>query len=185
MRRLRRRIADSVVLAEDETIIRLFPPLRYAWTLRGEQAQVPISGRNDQRSLFGALNIQTGRRILMNAARPRQGPFQDFLRRLRRHYRAGRIYLLLDKSRPHQAAKSQTLARQLDMELIWLPTQTPKLNAMDHLWKELKKEMLPNHQFEPVEQAVDYALSWTRALTNRQALKKGGLLSKNNWLKSI
>ena len=121
----------------------------------------------------------------MDAFRPRQGPFQDFLRLLRRHYRTGRIYLLLDKSRPHQAGRSQSLARQLDIELIWLPTQAPKLNAMDHLWKELKREMLPNHQFEPIERAVDYALRWMRSLRNRQALRKGGLLSKNNWLKAI
>jgi len=174
-----------VVLVEDETIIRLFPPLRYAWTLRGEQADVPISGRNDQRTLFGALNIQTGHRILMEARRPRQEPFQDFLRELRRRYRAGRIYLLLDKSKAHKADRSQGLARQLGIELIWLPTQAPHLNAMDHLWKELKKEMLPNHQFEPIELAVDYALRWMRSLSNRQTLQKGGLRSKNNWLKAI
>jgi transposase len=173
------------VLAEDETIIRLFPPLRYAWTLRGQQALLPISGRNDQRTLFGAINVQTGHRLLMAAPRPRQGPFQNFLRLLRRHYRTSRIYLLLDKSRPHRAGKSQAIAQQLDIELIWLPTQAPHLNAMDHLWKELKKEMLPNHQFEPIERAVDYALGWIRSLSTRQALRKAGLLSEDNWLKHI
>jgi hypothetical protein len=37
----------DVLLHEDETIIRLFPPLRACWALRGAQASVPITGRNE------------------------------------------------------------------------------------------------------------------------------------------
>ncbi len=185
MRQLRRRTAGAVVLTEDETLIRLFPPMRYAWSLRGEQSSVPISGRNEHRTLFGVINIQTGHRILMAAFRPRQGPFQDFLRLLQQHYRARKIYLLLDKAGNHQAGRSQALAGQLNIKLVWLPTQSPKLNAMDHLWKELKNEMLPNHQFEPIELAVKYATDWIVSLSDHQALTKAGLLSRSNWLPAI
>lgn len=34
------------LLALDETTLRHLPPLRAAWALRGQQAQVPISGKN-------------------------------------------------------------------------------------------------------------------------------------------
>ena len=63
MRRLRRAIAFEPVLVEDETIVRLFPPLRQAWGMRGSQVCVPITGQNDRRVLYGAINVATGHRV--------------------------------------------------------------------------------------------------------------------------
>ena len=72
---------------EDETILRLLPPLRAMWALRGEQVQVPITGRNDQRVLFGTIDVRTGHRIVISRRTARQGDFQEFLCHLRRSYR--------------------------------------------------------------------------------------------------
>ena len=72
-----------MLLYEDETIIRLFPPLRACWALRGSQAAVPVTGRNAKRTLFGVLNPRTGHRILMHAEHYRQGDFQAYLCLLR------------------------------------------------------------------------------------------------------
>jgi hypothetical protein len=35
-----------VLLCTDWTLLRLFPPLRAAWALKGQQATVPITGAN-------------------------------------------------------------------------------------------------------------------------------------------
>ena len=56
----------SAKLAEDETDLRLFPPLRAGWARRGEEAPVPISGGNAKRVLFGAINLETGRRLFVS-----------------------------------------------------------------------------------------------------------------------
>ena len=66
----------SVKLAEDETDLRLFPPLRAGWARRGEEAPVPISGGNAKRVLFGALNIETGGRLFL-ACRQGRGHFPE------------------------------------------------------------------------------------------------------------
>ena len=58
-----RRDPRAVVLATDWTILRLFPPVRAAWAKTGEQAEVPITGANAQRVLFGAINVRTGHRM--------------------------------------------------------------------------------------------------------------------------
>jgi hypothetical protein len=137
-----------VLLVLDETTLRLLPPLRAAWALRGQQAQVPISGRNDQRVLFGALNVANGRRLLLRRKRACAADFQAFLRHLRqRHYRAGQpLWLLLDRATCHVAAGSLALAAELDMTLLWLPRQCSELNAMDHLWRHLKEDLAANRQ---------------------------------------
>src|SRR3954467_14890307 len=68
-RRLKRMPSRAVLLAEDETTLRFLPPLRAAWAPRGQQAHVPISGHNAQRTLFGALNVRNGRRVLLCVGR--------------------------------------------------------------------------------------------------------------------
>ena len=44
-----------MVLFEDETILRLFPPLRAKWAWRGSQPEVRVSGANARRVLFGTI----------------------------------------------------------------------------------------------------------------------------------
>ena len=119
-----------MLLFEDETVLRLFPVLRRAWALQGEQAKVAITGRNAKRVLFGAINLRTGHRLVLRRPNMRQEHFQAFLRLLRRSYPGRRIGLLLDEAPGHLAARSQTLAAQLDIGLIWLPKQCAELNAM-------------------------------------------------------
>src|SRR5207244_10171764 len=78
-RRLRALPPRSAKLAEDETDLRLFPPLRAGWARRGEEAPVPISGGNAKRVLFGALNIETGGGVLVARRQGRGVDFAGFL----------------------------------------------------------------------------------------------------------
>src|SRR5438309_8854394 len=97
-RRIRRQIRSlrprSVLLAEDETDLLLFPPLRAAWSLRGQPQQVRLCGRNARRVIFGAMNLLTGTRLLLSREYQRAGDFQAFLRVVHHHYRGWHVALL-------------------------------------------------------------------------------------------
>lgn len=175
----------AALLEEDETTLHLFPPLRACWAMKGQQAVVPITGRNAKRVLYGMINPRTGHRLLMRGRSVRQEEFQEFLRLLRRHYPGRQLWLLLDEAPGHTADKSQTLAAELNILLIWLPKQCSELNAMDQLWKEMKGDIAANRQFKSIDEAAEYAENWILGLSNRQALRKAGVLSKNYWLKGL
>jgi transposase len=176
---------DAVLLFIDATILRWFPPLRFAWAFRGEQATVKISGRNAKRVLFGAINPRTGHRLVFRRPRMRQEDFQAFLRYLRQHYPGRPIWLLLDKAPCHDAVKSKLLAARLGIMLLWLPKQCSELNAVDQLWKELKRLIAANRQFRTIDVEADYAEHWFLGLSPRQALRKAGILSEDFWLKDF
>jgi DDE superfamily endonuclease len=173
------------VLFEDETLLRFFPPLRHRWAYKGEQALVPITGQNAKRVLFGVINFKTGHRIVMRRHKQRQEDCQAFLKLVRNRYRSKPLALLLDRASCHDAARSQSLAAQLNIELIWLPKQWSELNVMDHLWKELKRSISSNRQFKTIEQQAEYAEKWVLGLSNRCALRNAGVLSKNFWLRNV
>jgi len=176
---------DAVLIMEDETILRLFPVLRRAWSLRGEQAQVPITGKNAKRVLFATINLRTGHRICLRVANMRQENFHTLLREVRRRYQKRSVYMLLDEAPCHIAGKSEALAAQLNVHFIWLPKQCSELNAMDQMWKELKGNVSANHQFATIEEHAETAQAWLLNLTNKEALRKAGVLSKNFWLQSF
>jgi hypothetical protein len=175
----------AVLLFEDETFLRRLPELRRAWSLRGTEARVPITGENAKRVLFGTLNPRTGHRIVARGPSLRQEHFQEFLRRLRRAYPGRPIWLLLDKASAHTAPGSQALAQALDIILIWLPKQCPELNGMDQFWRGLKANVSANHQFRDIEEHADFALRWVFSLSNTEVLRQAGIHSRNFWLKAF
>jgi len=186
-RRIRKELAALpprwVKLFEDETDLLLFPPLRSAWGLRGQPLEVPISGRNARRVIFGAMNINTGYRLFLPRERQRGEDFRAFLQLIANHYRGWQVALVLDEDTSHTARASQELAGQLGMRLIWLPTRCPELNGMDHLWGHGKDHMCANKQYETIDGEAERFIQYLEDLSNWEALCQAGILSENFWLR--
>jgi hypothetical protein len=172
-RRIRRRIRHlpqhSVLLAEDETDLLLFPLLRASWGRRGEPTQVLLSGRNARRVVFGALNLRTGKRLFLARQRQRQQDFQAFLELIHRHYHGWHVALLLDENPCHTAAGSQQLARDLNIELLWLPKRAPELNPLDELWGQAKDIVSANLQYPTIDDHLQTFLEYLECLTDWEA----------------
>jgi hypothetical protein len=164
-----------VKLFEDETDLLLFPPLRAAWGRRGQPLEVPISGANARRVIFGTLNIDTGHRLFLARRRQRSEDFQAFLSVVARHYRGWAVALLLDEDPSHTAPASQALAAELGIRLVWLPERCPELNGMDHLWGHGKDHICADRQYEDLDAEVERFIAYLRSLSNRDALRQAGL----------
>lgn len=170
-----------MVLAQDETDLLLFPPLRSAWSKRGEVARVWLSGRNARRVIFGAMNLRTGTRLFVPREKGRSGDFQAFIEEVRWHYRGRHVALLLDEDPCHTAKAS--LRATDEMTLLWLPNRAPKLNPMDTLWGQGKDVISANKQYATIDEQVDRFLDHLEGLTNREALHTSGVLSRKFWLR--
>jgi hypothetical protein len=158
------------VLFTDATIISETPPLRARWALKGTLAEVPITGNRNKRVLYGTLNIKTGAMCLDQALRWNQESFQEHLRHLRSQWRGWNIVLFLDRGSPHTAKRSRRLARELGMELRWLPVACPEGTGLANrptLW---------------MEELMDRAIGYIQSLSPVERLRKAGVLSGNFWL---
>ena len=107
-----------------------------------------------------------------------QGWFQMFLRRLHRAYPSPAVWLVLDRGRARTAA----LAAELGIRFLWLPEQWSEMTAMDHVWKELDRNIAPNRRYRTVDDLADWAGRYIMGLTGKQALTKAGILSGHFWL---
>ncbi len=174
-----------MLLALDETDLLLFPPLRATWGRRGTPTKVLISGRNARRVVFGAMNLQTGKRLLLVRNHLKQGDFQAFLRLIHSRYRGWRVVLLLDENSIHTANRSTRLAADLKIQLLWLPKRSPELNPLDELWGQAKDVVSANMQYASVDEHVSHFLTHLQLMSNNDALHTSGVLSRTFWLKSV
>jgi hypothetical protein len=181
--RVKKRRKREVILFEDETDLRLFPNLRAGWAPVGTSAEVLISGKNAKRVVFGAMNIETGKRIFMPRMRQRQEDFQAFLKLCQRHYRGWKILMILDEDSSHIAKVSKKLAKKMKITLLWLPYRASKLNPLEELWGQAKDETCANWQYETIDDQLFTFLSFLYSLDDHEALKTSGVLSGNFWLK--
>jgi hypothetical protein len=163
----------------------LFPPLRAMWWQRGEPARVMLSGRNARRVVFGCMNLATGHRLFLVRERQRAIDFQAFLREVRGHYRGWNVTMLPDGDTSHTAKGSQELAHRLRTRLLWLPKRTPELNPMEPLWGQAKDAISANRQYATMDEQVNAFVAHLSGLSNQEALRTSGVLSKNFWLKTV
>lgn len=142
-----------------------------------------LSGRNARRVLFGALNLRTGYRLVLDREHQRAGDFQAFLRLIHEHYRGWHVVLLLDEDPSHTAAGSQRLAAEFGVQLVWLPKRCPELNPLDHWWGHAKEAMCGNRQDATIEGLVARFKEHVLGLSRWEALTQAGVLSADFWLR--
>ena len=84
-----------------------------------------------------------------------------------------------------RAARTQMLAAALAIRFVWLPKQAPELNAMDQLWRELKRLIAANRQATSVNALASDAADWVLGLNPQQARRKAGMASEHFWLRNL
>lgn len=172
----------TVVLMLDETIITETPPLYSCYCRIGQQACVPVTGNWQKRILHGALNVTSGAVALLITQEWNQDTHQAFLLMLRDYWRGWHIILFEDRGTPHTAEESRELAADLSIEVRFLPRATPELNAMDHLWRHMKRRALANRRTCSIDESADAACQYILGLTRQERLRQAGVLSGNFWL---
>jgi DDE superfamily endonuclease len=166
----------------DETIITETPPLYSCYGRIGQQVSIPISGGHARRILHGAINVHSGDVLLWVSKDWTQLEHQHFLCLVRNHWRGWNIVLFEDRASQHTCPGSIWMADMCSIEIRLLPKSTPKLNAMDHLWRHTKREALGDRPTETVDRSAQQACDYILHMTPRERLRQAGVLSGTFWL---
>jgi hypothetical protein len=172
----------TVVLMLDETIITETPPLYSCYGRIGQQVSVAITGGHQRRILHGAINVGTGDVVLDVTREWNQVTSRRFLSQVRSHWRGWDIVLFEDRAGQHTAPQSRWWADHLGIEIRLLPRATPELNAMDTLWKQVKRDALGDRPTESIDRSAAGACEHILAMRPHDRLRQAGVLSGNFWL---
>ncbi len=101
---------------------------------------------------------------------------------LRAHWRGWAIICFEDRGAPHTADDTSAVARDLAIELRFLPTATPELNAMDQLWRRVKGYTVANRATQSIDASANSVCRYILEMSPHDRLRQAGVLSGNFWL---
>ena len=133
---------QGLILFEDEASFAPWGSLSYTWARRGQQPEVPTSGKRKGYKVFGLIDSFSGRFF----SKGQEGRLNsessaafllDVLAQTRRH-----VVVIHDGARSHtsQAMQDFFKAHAARLTIEPLPSYSPDFNPIEHLWKKVKKE---------------------------------------------
>lgn len=106
------------------------------------------SGRN-RINVLGAVNAITKEVItLSNTTYITAETIVAFLKQLKEHYGEIPIKIVLDNARYQHCRLVEEYAKQLNINLLFLPSYSPNLNIIERLWKFTKRKILYAKYYE-------------------------------------
>jgi transposase len=130
---------QAVVLAEDETHLNLLPHVRASWTLRAARPQILTPGSNRQVTVFGALEVTTGKWVY-RLGRRCAADFIALLDQVLRAFPAAPVIVMIcDNDSIHHARKvTAYLDEHPRLELLYGARYSPNDNPAERIWAALK-----------------------------------------------
>jgi transposase len=159
--------AQTAIVVEDETDIRLFPVLRKMWMRIGQQMQLIAPPSNQKRTIFGTIDIHTGQVFHRFYPRKRTLELIAFLQDLLLHYAGHSVLLILDHASIHKSkALRAWLADHRQLELVYLPKYAAhRDNPIEKLWWYLKGYVAANRCCRSMTELVAIIQSYFDQLT--------------------
>jgi transposase len=130
----------AVVLAEDETHVNLLPWVRATWVVRGNRQQVMTPGKNRRRTIFGAVDVASGRWFYQVTRKAVSATFTAFLAQLLAAYPAAPVVAVIcDNVIIHRSKIVQRwLAVHPRMLVLHGARYSPHDNPVERIWGALK-----------------------------------------------
>jgi len=130
----------AVVLAEDETHLNLLPWVRATWILHGTRQQVMTPGKNRRRSIFGAVELATGRFLYQVTRKAVSASFTAFLEQLAAAYPAAPVVAVVCDNViiHHSKIVQRWLAAHPRMLVLHGARYSPHDNPVERVWAALK-----------------------------------------------
>jgi transposase len=156
---------NTVILASDEMSLYLQATLKAVWYIRGQTPVVKLHPDRKLTHFYGALNLATGREVVLRTPIMTAQASALFLQQLLLAYPDQPILLFWDKGPWHRGPPiKQVLDAHPRLEIVEFPTAAPDLNPQEHVWKATREAVSHNHQFAKLDQlaaAVEVHLTAT------------------------
>ena len=141
-----------VVLAEDEMILSSQTTFQKIWLPQGEYPKIEVSNTKINRSLYGFLNIKTGKVHAYKKERQNMFITVECLKSLRKSYPKKRLLIFWDGAGWHRGSEVQKfIEKDKNIEIIYFPPYSPKENPQEHVWKAGRAHVTHNRFIKDID----------------------------------
>ncbi|HDR5276893.1 TPA: IS630 family transposase [Bacillus thuringiensis] len=123
-------------------------------------------GKRISVSLFGTVDVITGKFFCTKADTCNAETFQHFLNDVLKAYENKHVVLVLDNTRYHHAKILKSFLRENNRRLIllFLPPYSPNLNMIERIWKVMKENVLANCYHETMGHLMNSIYQFTEPI---------------------
>jgi len=154
--------------------VSLFPTITRCWTRIGNQRVILTPGVHAaKRWDWGAVNPVTGQTVSVLHRRRNNVGFRRLLAAISRAYELPthperKVILFVDNDKAH---KAKAVLRLLEkhrnrIQLEWLPSYAPELNAQEDIWRHMRRRVTHNHYFEHIDALLEAVEQFHQQMTN-------------------
>lgn len=167
----RARAGEIDLYYEDEVDLALLPGVMRCWSKQGHQRKIETPRQNRKQYGAGLIHWISGQLCWAVSEHKDNALFRSVLTQLITpgSSEPGRKkYVVVDNYRIHFAKPVQAFLaeHQDEIELVCLPTYSPKLNAVERFWKQLRRQVTHNHFFQTMERLMDAVTSFFRDMAD-------------------
>ena len=172
---------DIVLLFGAESEALTHPYLAHVWAKKGADLRVPAPGQAAKVAMLGVLDWARRDLLVLTRRTKRSADFIALLSEIDRRWGpvpgsvAKPVVLVLDNGPIHtsKATRAALAARAHWLTVEWLPKYAPELNAIEALWRDLKRHHLAHQTFtgpEDLDCAIHDAVAKLNAERHRLPL---------------
>lgn len=152
---------------EDEVDLALLPGVMRCWSQVGHPRKIDTPRQNKKQYGAGLIHWVSGKLHWAISDHKDNILFRSVLSQLiepEGKPPVRKTYVVVDNYRIHFAKPVQAFLAELqdEIELVCLPTYSPKLNPVERFWKHLRRKVTHNHFFQTMEQLMAAVSSFFR-----------------------
>ncbi len=152
---------NAVVLVEDEMILSSQTTFQKIWLPQGEYPKIEVSNTKENRSLYGFLNIKTGKEHTYKKERQNMFITVECLKSIRKLYPKKKLLIFWDGAGWHRGSEVQKfIEKDKKIETIYFPPYSPEENPQEHVWKAGRTHVTHNRFIKDIDlvtnEFVDY-----------------------------
>lgn len=147
---------NTIILTADEMSLSTQTTTQKIWLPQGEYPKIEVATKRNSRSIYGFLNIKTGKETTFKTKWQNMHVTYDILGKLRKVYPTEKLFLIWDKAPWHKGSRArQFIKEDGNIETFDFPRAAPELNPQEHVWKNGRSKITHNKFIENIDQAAN------------------------------
>lgn len=127
----------------------------YAWSERGKPHIILANSGRARHNVIALYCVQTQELVYLDTPENITGDtVKALMTALRERHADGRLYVILDNARYQHNKQVLAHCEELGVTVLFLPTYSPNLNAIERFWKFLRKKVLKDHYYATFSEFV-------------------------------
>ena len=152
----------TVVLVEDEMILRSTTTFQKIWLPIGTFPKVEVSNSRKRRCLYGFLDTKAGFQYVYKTERCASDETCSTLKKIMKNHEGYKVILCWDNAPWHKSKKVRTLidSYKNQLKIIEFPKYAPEQNPQEHVWKAAREKITHNRFINDIDKITNKVVTF-------------------------